>query len=71
MQLEKNSFVWIIRKTEQNPEQYYIYNLAYREPLYAGSWGYKGSVFLWHDKHEDHDQFKWTLKCTKGKPLIE
>jgi len=45
--------------------------LAYREPLYAGSWAYKGEVFTWHEKHEDHDQFRWTIKCLTGQIKTE
>ncbi len=69
--MDKKAFVWIFHKTDRKPDEFYIYNLAYREPLYAGSWAYKGEVFTWHEKHEDHDQFRWTIKCLTGQIKTE
>ena len=33
-----NAFVWIFKKVTGEKDSYYILNLGYKEPLYAGSW---------------------------------
>ena len=39
-------FIWVLTKADNNqPNNYYIYNLAFKEPLYAASWGYKSGGY--------------------------
>ena len=71
MQSTEKAFVWILKKVENVPNQYYILNLAYKEPLYAGSYAYKGNVFTWHMEPKSADkQLMWTLNCPNKQPLI-
>lgn len=33
-----DAFIWIFKKVPNEIDSYYILNLRYKEPLYAGSW---------------------------------
>ncbi len=70
MQLDEKAFVWILKKVDGTTNQYYLLNLAYKEPLYAGSYAYKGSVFTWHMEPKENDkQLMWTLNCLNKNPI--
>ncbi len=64
---------WIFEKIPsrtRNNNTYFIWNLIYREPLYAISYFYKNhklkrNVYLWHKK-PNSKQFKWQVDCLSG-----
>ena len=34
--LNEKSFMWILKRSNDDPNKYSIWNVAYKEPLYAG-----------------------------------
>ena len=60
--------MWQLRKLKNNKHNYTIWNVNYKEPLYAASFMLKTArtdrrnLFLWYKK-PDSTQFNWNLEC--------
>jgi hypothetical protein len=60
--------LWKLKLLQQLNNSYTIWNLNYKEPLYAASFMLKTAktdrrnLFLWHKK-PDSRQFNWNLEC--------